>query len=225
MKRIAQNPFAWFVLGMLCFLISQPLIRIPLLGAAAQTMQFTIWQIRYPIGLIIVIALSAGLFEETARWLFRRFLLWPRDNGAAQPLIFGLGHGFMEVLYFFVPAWTMMLASGSWSLALTERALAMIAHVFFTFLIWDGFRRQKPFRYWLIAVLLHGLIDILAGLSGLYRWSVWQTEGLFAIYDIFAIIYIVWSVRNRKRPPAEEFEPSYPEAGKTSGVAFDERDE
>ena len=49
-----------------------------------------------------LIALSAGIFEEVFRFLFRRFLV--REGvKISEPIIFGLGHSLMEIIYIFAP--------------------------------------------------------------------------------------------------------------------------
>lgn len=88
-----------FFLGAAVFAVSQLLLRIPLitvgqvlLRPALEASASAQWAW---LGLL---ALSAGLFEETGRWLGWRFLLrsTPRDLGNA--VRFGLGHGGVEAV-------------------------------------------------------------------------------------------------------------------------------
>ena len=60
-----------FILGFLCFFISQILLRIPILtNYVYKNINFTIYQIKNPLLTGILIAISAGVFEEVFRFLF-----------------------------------------------------------------------------------------------------------------------------------------------------------
>jgi len=84
--------------GVLCFTITQIIIRIPLL----QLLQLTDWYqnlVKSSIFLAtLLLALSAGIFEEVGRFLCFRYVLKDRlewKDGVA----FGIGHGGMESMY------------------------------------------------------------------------------------------------------------------------------
>ena len=76
-----------FVLGLLSFLVSQILTRIPLLGILTKNPKFIIFQINNALLVGCLIAVSAGVFEEVFRFLFRRFLV--REGvKISEPIIF-----------------------------------------------------------------------------------------------------------------------------------------
>src|SRR5664280_645569 len=92
--------FAWksALVGALVFVVFQILTRIPLLGYLQYNLWYQAFSMSYPIISLLLIALSAGLFEEVGRYigfrlLLRRHLDW--EGGIA----YGIGHGGLESLY------------------------------------------------------------------------------------------------------------------------------
>lgn len=87
---------AAILVGALSFAVSQLFTRLPLLQwAAAQTWYAALN--RHTVLLAITLSFSAGLFEETGRFLGFRFLLKRKlewKNGIA----FGIGHGGLEAI-------------------------------------------------------------------------------------------------------------------------------
>ena len=105
-KKISLLPLGF---GFLSFLLSQVLTRIPLLQAFSTQEWYQNFAVLHPVVLGLLLAFTAGLFEETAR-LGGSALLGPRKpafpGGPARPgyrtfegaLSFGLGHAFCEVI-------------------------------------------------------------------------------------------------------------------------------
>ncbi len=84
-----------FILGVASFAASQLLLRIPLLGELQNAVWFNMFAMTQPLLCGVLVAFSAGLFEETGRFVAlklinRDLLTW--ENG----VIFGLGHGGVE---------------------------------------------------------------------------------------------------------------------------------
>ncbi|MCX7975615.1 MAG: YhfC family intramembrane metalloprotease [Bellilinea sp.] len=83
--------------GVLGFLVPQVLIRIPALQWLSQQPFYQQWAAQpWLIGLFL--SLTAGLFEETGRWIGFRYLLRNRlqfKNGLA----YGVGHGGFEAIF------------------------------------------------------------------------------------------------------------------------------
>lgn len=140
--------------------------------------------------LIALIALSAGVFEEVFRFIFKEFFIRPKESTFLQPILFGLGHGFMEVLIIFIPNMSQMIIMGTLPIAIVERMLAIVAHIFFTIIIWNGFQRNKKFQHLILAIFAHGLLDLMAGLGVSGGFNIWVVEGIFALFDIVGIFYI-----------------------------------
>ena len=153
-----------FVLGFLSFLVSQILTRIPLLGILTKNPKFIIFQINNALLVGCLIAISAGIFEEVFRFLFRRFLV--REGvKISEPIIFGLGHSFMEIIYIFAPV---ILSSGLSvisPLGIIERVIVTLSHIELSIIIWNGFLANKKYLYLLLAVLLHSICDMLIPLA------------------------------------------------------------
>ena len=168
------------MLGFLSFFISQIMLRIPLLNFLAKNPGFVVFQLQNALFAGCLIAISAGVFEEVFRFLFRRFLI--RDSiKIAEPVIFGLGHSLMEIIYIFTPV---VLASGLSvisPLAVVERIFATLLHIEFSIIIWNGFLVNKKYLYLFLAVFLHSLCDIIIPIAGSLGVDIYVTEILFLL--------------------------------------------
>lgn len=174
-----------FVLGLLSFLVSQILTRIPLLGILTKNPKFIIFQINNALLVGCLIAISAGIFEEVFRFLFRRFLV--REGvKISEPIIFGLGHSLMEIIYIFAPV---ILSSGLSvisPLGIIERIIATLIHIELSIIIWNGFLVNKKYLYLLLAILLHSICDILIPVAMSVGIGSYALEMLF-----FAVTVII----------------------------------
>ena len=174
-----------FVVGLLSFLVSQILIRVPLLGILTKNPRFIIFQINNALLVGCLIAVSAGVFEEVFRFLFRRFLV--REGvKISEPIIFGLGHSLMEIIYIFAPV---ILSSGLSvisPLGVIERIIATLIHIELSIIIWNGFLVNKKYLYLLLAILLHSICDILIPVAMSVGIGSYALEMLF-----FAVTVII----------------------------------
>jgi uncharacterized membrane protein YhfC len=178
----------WFFLGAACFFISQPLLRLPILQHLQQSTDFMLAYALNPLLIGILIAFSAGIFEEGFRFLFKRYLLRPSECLFLQPIIFGLGHGIAEALIILVPAFT-LVSQAQLGLAVLERALAIILHVNLTVIVWNGFQKNKRMQYLLFAIMVHGAVNSLIPILTPFTNAVILIEGALAIVDIILIGY------------------------------------
>lgn len=154
-----------FLLGATCFFVSQILIRIPILTYIVYpSVEFSVWQVKSPIFVGILIAFSAGLFEEGFRFLYRRGLLKSSES-LTDAIIFGLGHSLMEIVYIFLPLISQSGFSLISPLAYVERIIATIFHIEMTIIIWNGFYQNKKYRGLLLAILFHGLLNSIIPIS------------------------------------------------------------
>lgn len=174
-----------FVLGFLSFLVSQILVRIPLLSILTKNPKFVIFQINNALLVGGLIAVSAGVFEEVFRFLFRRFLV--REGvKISEPIIFGLGHSIMEIIYIFTP----VIISSGFSvispLGVIERIIATLIHIELSIIVWNGFLANKKYLYLLLAVLLHSICDMLIPLAMSVGIGSYALEMLF-----FAVTVII----------------------------------
>ena len=88
---------AVFGLGVLSFFVSQVVLRSAMLNALNGTVEFAVFSATRPLLHMLFLALTAAVFEETARLLFLR----PQrkntfDVGVA--VAFGMGHGGCEAM-------------------------------------------------------------------------------------------------------------------------------
>ncbi len=184
-----------FLLGALCFTISQPLLRIPLLNYLQTTSDFILFYSLNPLLVGILIAFSAGIFEEGFRFIFRRFLFKPISFSILDPILFGLGHGLTEASMVLLPI-ASILPLKSLYLPLLERFLAVILHIGLSLIIWNGFQVNKKYLYLGLTILLHGLVNSLIPLLTWTENYILLIEGSLALIDIFVIIYVYRSKKH-----------------------------
>lgn len=87
-----KSPLVPFFWGFLTFFISQFLLRIPLLQLTNIDSLIT-----SPFWLLLFLSFTAGLFEETIKYIFARTAL-KHKLSSRSALTFGLGHGYMEII-------------------------------------------------------------------------------------------------------------------------------
>jgi len=195
----AKKPF-WrdvlaFFLGCLCFTISQPLTRIPLLNTLQADIHVSVFIVANALLYIALVALSAGVFEEGFRFLFKRFLLRPAACAFSQPVLFGLGHGLTEAAIVLIPLFVQGYALTDLWVAILERALSVVFHIFLTVVVFNGFQRSRKWRYLIVAVLLHGAVDFVLPVLASAGVSVLIVE---ALYFVFVVPCAVYAVRSKK---------------------------
>ncbi len=178
----------WFLLGATCFIVSQPLLRLPILQNMQNSTKFILAYSLNPLMISILIAFSAGVFEEGFRFLFKQFLIKPGKCNFSQPVIFGLGHGIAEALILLVPTLSLVPIS-QLGLATLERVLAIILHVNLTIIVWNGFRRNRRILYLLIAIVIHGFVNSLIPLLLTFSSSILLIEGPLALIDLLMTFY------------------------------------
>jgi len=197
-----KNRFFPFFLGVLVFVISQVLLRIPLLEYLGKNSPgFIMYSATQPILFAIVIGLSAGIFEELARYIAMRFFMKQRDWQAG--FLFGTGHGGIEaVLFVGVPAITLLFTqtipqSEMFLISGVERFFAMVLHIGLSIIVLQSVV-QKSFIYVLIAIAIHGFIDALVGILPLYVSEdsmLFLLEVTVAMIALIVFIYCIWIKR------------------------------
>jgi uncharacterized membrane protein YhfC len=89
----------WFwLLGVLVFLVSQVLTRIPALSLlqSLSAVREVAGDPRWFWPFLFVLAFTAGLFEEGGRWLAFRWFVPPAERSWRTALMLGAGHGGLE---------------------------------------------------------------------------------------------------------------------------------
>lgn len=205
------------LIGVLAFFVSQICLRIPILNALSGQG----WYQAFAKNLVpyaVVVAFTAGLFEESARYAGARFLVKGR-LGYRDAVAFGLGHAFCEAVLIvglvkvnnFAAA--VMINSGALAAsmpadaykqtvdtmlalppslvytAIWERAFTVLFHVFATVLIFRGVREHKT-RYYFYALAAHTVTDTASGLLPRYT-NVWVTEAVIALIGLAGLFYVL----------------------------------
>ncbi len=86
-----------YMLGVLAFVVSQILIRIPILNYVNGTStNFQMFSVMQPVLFVLLLSLSAGIFEEIARFIAMRYFMKQRDWQSG--FLFGAGHGGIEAV-------------------------------------------------------------------------------------------------------------------------------
>lgn len=170
-RRKKKGVFRSFGFGMLTFIVSQLVIRIPILTfvlpgfAWFGVMQLNPWLYG------IFLGLTAGLFEETARWAAIRFCLksrWECTDGIS----FGLGHGGIEAMLLVGPNYIVYLVlslTGGAALApgeglpllmgAMERLFTMGFHIGASLIVMYGIRTGRAALFLWLALALHTISD------------------------------------------------------------------
>ncbi len=160
-----------FFSGALAFIVSQLLIRIPILQLLVPRYAWYGALQLYPWLYGLFLGLTAGLAEETARLAAIRLFL-KEQTGKEYGLAFGLGHGGIEAMLLVGPVFFSGLAltlTGREALfpatpaaILTsgaERLSALAFHLGASLLVMHGVREKKIVRFLAAAILLHTLLD------------------------------------------------------------------
>jgi uncharacterized membrane protein YhfC len=198
---IVRRKASWkaFVLGIAVFSIFQIFTRLPILGALQGTGWFTLFAQTNTVAYILILAFTAGLFEEGGRFIGMRFfmkngLTW--NNGVA----FGLGHGGVEA--FVIAGLPVLIGALTGDAAITavppylflvsglERALAVTLHIGMTMLVLYGVKCRR-LRFLVYAILFHMAVDSGALLSLPFGQNVWISEGYAAVFTVLSIVMIV----------------------------------
>lgn len=206
--------------GALCFIVSQLILRIPLLQLFTAMNQSWLQTLtpQVPAYYVYILALSltAGLFEEWGRYLFMRLMLKQRRS-TTDALAFGAGHGGIEAILlvgltvtvqlFFTPQQFESLSGFVIVIGGVERVFAMLFHIAMSVLIMR--RGLAQIRFVWLAVLLHTLLNFvpiaLAGLLALTGMAnILFTEGMLLLGAAASVWYIVHAVRNPHTQQAEE---------------------
>lgn len=194
-----------FLLGMAGFFVSQLCVRQPLLTLLSQVDAYRLFIVSNPVGQVLFLSLTAGLAEESARFVVFRLLARKGRVQSITPLWYGLGHGGLEaalvganslVLLVVFPE---LLQRAGWTVALAgvERISAQMVQVALSFFVFCGLRRK---RWFVAAILLHTLCNFLTVLL-LFGISDLALEGvLFA----FAAVVLYGAVKLWKGEKANE---------------------
>ena len=177
-KRRLNTDWRIFFIGCAMFLAS--LIRIPLNSYASTAILGADLGQATMILLLVFPSLTAGVFEEGARYIAYRLLV--KEHTLENGVMYGAGHGGIESIFVvgvgvlsagviiltnpsLFPAWQLQgLAATPLYLPFVgfyERFMTIIIQIGLSLMVLESFRR-KDLRYLAAAVVLHFLIDFVA---------------------------------------------------------------
>ncbi|HHK5535410.1 TPA: YhfC family glutamic-type intramembrane protease [Bacillus mobilis] len=192
-----------YMLGVLAFVVSQILIRIPILNYVSGTStNFQMFSVMQPVLFVLLLSLSAGIFEEIARFIAMRYFMKQRDWQSG--FLFGAGHSGIEaVLIVGIPVISLLLSQtviqngGSYYFAGIERIFATVLHIGLSIIVLQAVV-QKKFRYVVYAILIHGTANAIASIIPLYvqgKSGIILSEVSIAICAVLVFSYSVISKR------------------------------
>lgn len=192
------------LVGAAVFIIFQPLLRLlpmsiiqssfpHIVPAAGLNLQFMVYA--------LILALTAGIYEETGRYLAYKFVLKNNRNWL-DGVGYGIGHGGIEAILL---AGIQGIASlfiyatppgqPDWILSVggVERLFAMLIQVGLSLLVLYGINKKR-ISYFILAILLHTLVDFIAVMLQ-------TTLGIVAsesVIMLLAIASLVWIIKATK---------------------------
>jgi uncharacterized membrane protein YhfC len=192
LARRLKVRWRFFWIGVLTFLFSQGITRVPAMLALQSWPAFQ-EALKSPVSFwsfLAFAAVTAGLFEETGRWIAFRYAVAPQDRQWRNAVMFGTGHGGLEsfgigclvlvglVNYFVLNLLPADLLGAQQSqieaakaqfanlqgweplLGAWERLFTLPIHMAFSVMVLFAFLRG--FRWWWIAFLAHAVVDFAA---------------------------------------------------------------
>lgn len=222
--KISPKPM-WF--GVLAFFVSQICLRLPILSVLKTQAWFISFAKHDTTVYIFLLAFTAGLFEETARYVGAKFCL-KKEHAYRDAIGFGLGHGFCECILIVglteisnltaclmvnTGALTASTAAGKQTInvllsltitalfmAVWERVSTVLFHVFETVLIFRGVRESK-IRWYFLALAAHTIVDSVPMLAA--RSNPWLYESIIFAVGILGLVYVL-----KVKPKFQNMEPA-----------------
>jgi uncharacterized membrane protein YhfC len=191
---LLRKGFVPYLLGVVAFVVSQPLMRIPILQFLGENTDLHLYSMTQPILFSIALGLSAGVFEELARYIMMRFFM--KERTWQTGLLFGLGHGGIEaVLFVGLSTLSFLLSATTYPdlafLGGIERIFAMLLHIGLSLLVLQAVV-EKKFHYVGLAILIHGLVNATVGIAPFYvsrDVAIFVIEGVLAVSALTLFMY------------------------------------
>lgn len=184
-----DGTFFTFLTGVLCFYISQPLIRVPLLNRLGLKFEWLAFLPYTNIFLyFLFMGFTAGLFEESARYMGLKLFRSGRTSWA-DGIACGLGHGGCEAAWLFftqvLPLALQDNAGFGMLLGAWERIFTMLVQTALTLIVLYAIKSHKV-RWLVFAIFVHTMIDFLIVLG-----NIRILEGLITLEGIVALLFII----------------------------------
>lgn len=202
-----------FLAGSCTFFIFQILTRIPLLNWLQTQPKIILFEMANPFLWMLMVALSAALFEEGGRWLIIHFFL-KKHTRATDGFFFGIGHGCFEAISLISPSYLLALfmpSSPIWNTAYSliflagiERIFSIMFHIGASVMVTKSVRDKKSI--WLfVAIALHTLLNSIVGFLQILHVSIFLTELFVVIIGTMLFIYAILSVKKEHKTERKNF--------------------
>jgi len=159
----------------------------------------------YGVFYYIILGLSPGLFEETGRYICFKILLSNQGYNKKEISIgYGIGHGGIESIYIGIQVLSILLTkdklieNGSLTVSIPffqclmsaiERLSAVIFHISASIFVYKAVK-EKKIIYYIIAIVLHDLVDLFALLYQLkILKNIYILELFFAIFSCCMVFF------------------------------------
>lgn len=223
-KKITIIPL---LVGAAAFFVSQIVLRVPILTVLSGQAWYQSFAESYYIPLLLLVCLSAGLFEESAR--LGGALILKKNRAFKDIISFGLGHAFCEVILLVgmthinnivlslaindpggalaasMPdiiglAREQLMAAEPYQvyLGILERFSAVVFHIFATVLVFKGVI-EKKLRYYGLAILAHTVFNFTGVLVANYAGII-ASESIMLILALAGGYYVIRARNGIKEP-------------------------
>lgn len=173
-----------FVLGVLSF-ASVLFVQVPLQSAVANIQGLSIRLQTWAF--ILILTLIAGFVQQIFK-VIPALLAGDKIQGG---LISGLAFGLAEAFFLLYPP--LRLGTGVSAIAVFERIIAIIFHMSSTGLIMYGLVKKKFLISYFIISIVHGVLDMFAGLyqSSLLNIATVETFATITSLALAAILFVL----------------------------------
>lgn len=171
--------------------------------------------------------MMAGLFEETGRYFGFAVLLRKKRGKDINGLMYGAGHGGIEVVLLMsvsmisnlvfafsvnagtadpslasIAAQLAALPATTFLVSIVERIGAVALHISLSVLVWFAVKNKKRFWLFPLAIVLHALVDAIAVVMSRFVSNIWLIEAaVYLLAGVCVVLAVIVYKRNSK--PAE----------------------
>ena len=201
------------LVGALMFIIFQGVLRIPLMTYIQTKGFYKDFAGRHMVITMLIIALTAALFETAGRYIGLKFLL-KNDLEWKNGIAYGIGHGGIEAVMLVGISYAANLVlsilinthnvsslmysqlietrSDLFLAAGVERLVTIIFHIALSLIVLYAIMYRKKI-YVLLCIALHTFVDFSAIFLSAKKVPVWGIEGCLVVIGILSLIYIIKS--------------------------------
>ena len=196
LARRSRRYAALFGLGIAGFLVSQVLTRIPLLSLLQQTPSFIVFSATSPLLYALLLADSAALFEETARFVFLRPQR-KRGFDVRLAVAYGLGHGGLEAALVGMSSVVLLTRPEFGGADGVERLGAMAFHVAMSITVYAAIMRRSALLF-ACALAAHTVCDLAAVLPSFSGVSIAAYETAFVVCSLAILAATLFFAREKR---------------------------